>query len=303
MTALAMIEVPDDLPLGLSFDDMTVERWRSIGRSLASAHRAVNWHIGDWWNAGEPYGSRVEDAAKIFPHLSHQTMRNLGSIAGKFDVSRRRYTLDWTLYAEVASLSLPDADRLLDDAERHGWSSRELRDAAVILRPEPRVGRWMQKEEASKVDRPAAIQATYDLLSAAAKQGRPCPNADELLDALSPHGVSSPSTTVALMHVLEDRGQIEVKRYQRSRVVTILATGDSTAEPVGDTSPHWRDRPRDVPTPSQDMIQRAKPSIAAVIFARARARGMSAQDFLAHLVWLGWEVECSLDSRDEARAA
>jgi hypothetical protein len=131
----------------------------------------------------------------------------------------------------------------------------------------------------------------FERLSAAAMAGEVCPTADELQEVT---GVESVSTTVALMHVLEREGRIKVERYQRSRVVEIVSTGHATAAPANQT-PHWREKPRDVPSPTAQAIVARNPAIAQLIFAAAKRKGISAQDYLVDLVLLGWEVESAIE--------
>jgi hypothetical protein len=295
MNELMTMELPSGLGLGPISD---ITEWRETGERLASAHKAVNWLIGDWWNASPKGADRVAEAARIFPHLSHDTMRKFGSVAGKFEVCRRRNTLDWSLYAEAASLPVSDADRLLGEAEENRWTVQALRDRVATCRGRAPLPRWLPTREMPRFDRADAKEAIYDAIAAAASAGEVCPTADDLAEA---SGVGSVSTTVALMHVLEAEQRIDVQRFQRGRIVTIKATGESTAAP-SDTSAHWRDRPRELPTPAPQKVNE-RPTIATEIFARARAKGMSAQDYLAHLVWLGWEVECAIDSANEAAGA
>lgn len=78
----------------------------------------------------------------------------------------------------------------------------------------------------------------YRALFRAARQKQPCPTADMLSEIT---GLCI-STTVYHMRDLERRGMIRVWRYQRSRVVQIVCTGEKTAH-SGDARPHWRDRP------------------------------------------------------------
>lgn len=86
--------------------------------------------------------------------------------------------------------------------------------------------------------KPDADQIIMGALTSAAEQGAYCPTADDLSDMIDSNAVS---TTVAIIHRLERRGLVKVERYQRSRRVTIVETGCSTAEPAN-KAPHWRVR-------------------------------------------------------------
>jgi hypothetical protein len=105
------------------------------------------------------------------------------------------------------------------------------------------------------------------------------------------------------MHVLEDEGRIEVRRYQKSRTVIIKETGQQTAEPR-DQTPHWRELARDTPAPSVEAVKQRAPTIAQEIFSEAKRLNKAPQQYLIDLVLLGWEVEiCRRDSSDILAAA
>ena len=130
-------------------------------------------------------------------------------------------------------------------------------------------------------------QKVYMALVDAAEACEPCPNADDLRALLDFDSVSG---TVQIIQRLEAKGLIEVQRFQRSRRVRIVATDKWTARPVN-IAPHWRDRPREMPTPAQHTIRQREPSIAKQIETWAAERRISFSDALADLVFVGWEVE------------
>lgn len=270
------------LPDGQSFED-----WEETGRNLASANKVLNWWIGDWWAAGtHRYGARAQAAAQNIFGREFQSLVNMASVSRSFESNRRRLALSWSHHAEVASLSPAKADDLLDRAEREGWSTRDLRAEAIASRES--TSRWFEpKSPPTRFDREQAKEAIFQCLSEAADKGEICPTADDLAEV---SGVASISTTVALMHSLEDECRIKVDRFQKSRQVTIVQTGRTTAEPR-DKTPHWRELTKDTPAPSVEAIKQRAPSIAQEIFAEARARGKAPQDYLTDLVLLGWEVE------------
>lgn len=295
--ALVVSEEPDlslDLPKGQSFDD-----WVETGRQLASANKVLNWWIGDWWAAGNHrYGARAAVAAQGIFGRGFQSLANMASVCRAFSTSRRREHLSFSHHEAVAVLKPDQADKLLDRAERENLSVHALRAEVILLR-DSHTPRWFEAKPPTRYDRDKAKEAVFDRLSLAAESGEICPTADELAEVA---GVESVSTTVALMHILESEGRIKVDRFQKSRQVTIVATGQATAEP-NDRTPHWRQIARDVPAPSVQAINDREPTIANLIWAAARKKGYSAQDYLAELVLLGWEVECARDdslSRSES---
>jgi hypothetical protein len=71
-----------------------------------------------------------------------------------------------------------------------------------------------------------AERITYQLINHAAETGRPCPvNIDIEVAA----GFNSSSMGPKLVRKLESRGLIRVSRFQRFRLVEIVATGKQTA--------------------------------------------------------------------------
>src|SRR3546814_19759806 len=87
-----------------------------------------------------------------------------------------------------------------------------------------------------------------------------------------------------------EKGLIKVDRFQRSRRVYIVATDKWTPMPLN-TAPHWRNRPQQVPSPSLQAVRERRPDIAAQLITRASQLGKPAVEFLADLVFVGWEVE------------
>lgn len=127
----------------------------------------------------------------------------------------------------------------------------------------------------------------FRALWSAAEREEPCPTVDDLRDLLD---FSSCSGTVQIVQRLEEKGLIEVQRFQRTRQVCIVATGKCTARPIN-TAPHWRDRPKETPSPSIAIVRERKPNLAGEIMAWAGSRNVAYADALADLVFVGWEVE------------
>lgn len=127
----------------------------------------------------------------------------------------------------------------------------------------------------------------FDALNAAAEAALPAPRNDDLMGMV---GCSSDSTPPHTIRRLEEKGLIAVARYQRTRQICIIATGKCTAMPMS-TAPHWRDRPRDVPTPAVAAVRSRQPDLAAQIMTWAASRSIPICDALADLVFVGWQVE------------
>ena len=128
---------------------------------------------------------------------------------------------------------------------------------------------------------------TYDAIKLSAQNCEPCPRADDLVEIT---GCQSVSTTVKFVQSLEAKGFIKIERYQRSRRVYVVELDMWTALPLN-RSPHWRDRPRQLPAPSITTIRQRKTDVADEISKWAINRGVAMCDALADLVFVGWEVE------------
>lgn len=121
-------------------------------------------------------------------------------------------------------------------------------------------------------------------LSEAAESGVRCPSNEDLADLCGFSTIASPPGVLARLQTM---GFIRVRIAQKGRQVTIMATGKSTA-PMTNPAPHWRDRPRDVPTPSIDKLRQQRPDDVSCILREAQRAGRAPADFLADLVWRGW---------------
>jgi hypothetical protein len=120
----------DWLPTGLAMaDGLPFVEWQKMGATLATMELGVNWWIGDWLNYGErQYGEKYTQAITETGRRA-QTLMNLAWVASRVEISRRREIVSWSVHAEVAKLDPAEQDRILDQAEAHGWSVRETREA------------------------------------------------------------------------------------------------------------------------------------------------------------------------------
>ena len=153
------------IPPALSFDD-----WERAGRRIADLVDSSGWWLGDWLVFGrEHYPDRYQRAIRAVG-LSYQTLRNYAWVAGRFEFGRRRAALTFQHHAEIASLSCDVQERLLDQAERHAWTTKQLRTALRAERdgdappsgppariprialPQDRVDVWRQAAESLGLD-------------------------------------------------------------------------------------------------------------------------------------------------------
>jgi hypothetical protein len=119
-----------DLPAGLTFT-----QWEAEGRRLSFSSHALQWFIGDWWNAGERFGEeqRAETAKRLFG-LEYGTVRNYGSVAGRVPVSLRSDIVPFSHYREVASLPAETAQDLINRAVEQSLTVQALRREVQALK-------------------------------------------------------------------------------------------------------------------------------------------------------------------------
>lgn len=121
----------------------------------------------------------------------------------------------------------------------------------------------------------------------AAERGLPKPSTDDLAELC---GVSNGGSIPDMTRRLEAMGLITRTVFQRGSQICITKSGKCTALP-SNTSPHWRDRPRDTPSVSIETIKNRQPVIATEIMCWANSRGTALCDAIADLVYVGWQVE------------
>ncbi len=109
---------------GLSYDD-----WYEVGRGLSRVGGAVNWWIGDWINYGEKrWGQTYAQALELFgEQYEYKTLADMASIARRVKFPIRIGNLSWAHHKEVAKLDEDAQVALLDAADRHRLSVRDLR--------------------------------------------------------------------------------------------------------------------------------------------------------------------------------
>lgn len=112
----------------LSFaDGIAFNEWREIGENLERIADSSLWWVADWAAYGDrwyrkDYGPALEEI------WARKSLQNLASVARQVETSRRREGLSFGHHACVAAYSPDEQDDWLDDAERQGWTVRELRE-------------------------------------------------------------------------------------------------------------------------------------------------------------------------------
>jgi hypothetical protein len=119
----------DTLVLGVDLrPGLSQQGWRSMLLRWSRLEKIAPWRIGDlvFYGAGE-YGAKYDDMAEL-TGLEYSTLTNYASVAGRFEIYRRRENLSFGHHAEVAYLgSDVEQDEWLDRAEREGLSVKQLR--------------------------------------------------------------------------------------------------------------------------------------------------------------------------------
>jgi hypothetical protein len=110
-------------------DELSFEEWEEAGRFLGRLGNACAWAIGDWVLHGQyaGYGAKYETALEQ-TGFEYGTLRNYASVAGRFELSRRRDKLSFGHHQAVASLGEREQEAWLDRTEEYGWSREELRE-------------------------------------------------------------------------------------------------------------------------------------------------------------------------------
>lgn len=128
---LAHIETRCTLsPTGMQLpDDLSFDEWVEVGRKLSLLGKAHQWWVGDWLHYGEHKWGEKYAQAMDETGWAYQTLRDAAWVSGRFELSRRRDNLSWSHHREVAALDPPEAEELLEAAERGGWTRNELRQA------------------------------------------------------------------------------------------------------------------------------------------------------------------------------
>jgi hypothetical protein len=108
---------------------LTYEGWLEIGSALGDVARCSGWMIGDWILHGQASYGRKYALALDVTGLDYKSLRNYASLAGRFELSRRRDTLSIGHHEAVASLPVDKQEYWLDRAERDGMSRQQLRHA------------------------------------------------------------------------------------------------------------------------------------------------------------------------------
>ncbi len=103
-----------------------VNEWKGPLQFALWCQRAGPWWIGDLLNAGEDrFGESFSQMCE--GAVSAEMLNRYASVARRVPIENRVASLSWSAHASVARLPLDLQKRLLQEADRRGWTSEELR--------------------------------------------------------------------------------------------------------------------------------------------------------------------------------
>ena len=126
--------------------DVTFDQWVDVGRPILNAAAMSPWYIGDWllyaeqrWATNETGDeitaerARIRRAVASVANVDLESLRSYRWVAGNIEPGRRRAGVSWSHHQQVAALDPVVADGLLEQAEREGWSKRDLAAAVKTV--------------------------------------------------------------------------------------------------------------------------------------------------------------------------
>jgi hypothetical protein len=106
-----------------------ITEWKGPLQFALWCQRAGPWWIGDLLNSGEDrFGESFSQMCEGM--VSAEMLNRYASVARRVPIENRVASLSWSAHAVVARLPANLQRRMLQDAERHGWTSDELRAKA-----------------------------------------------------------------------------------------------------------------------------------------------------------------------------
>jgi hypothetical protein len=138
-----------NLPENLSEAD-----WKQAGAFLVQVDQARQWWLGDWWNSckwGEGQSACVEIG------VDYQTARNCGTVAGVFELSRRRDKLSFSHHAETCAIEDPAMQDKLLDWCLSGEKRKTVRELREKVQAFLAMKDWHESEKSRRFDAESGI--------------------------------------------------------------------------------------------------------------------------------------------------
>jgi len=112
-----------------------LNEWKGPLQFALWCQRAGPWWVGDLLNAGEDrFGESFSQMCE--GAVSAEMLNRYASVARRVPIENRVASLSWSAHAVVARLPVDQQKRLLQEAERRGWTTDELRaKARAVMQP------------------------------------------------------------------------------------------------------------------------------------------------------------------------
>lgn len=150
-------EFPDGVhgtPTGLAFTgDLPFDQWEVLLNRLYTMNGAIQWMLGDALNYGNArYGEKYSQALES-TKLTYSALANFSWVARSVPPENRNANLSWTHHRIVSKLDLEEQKKVLDEAERKGWSVDTLTE---VVRGTP----ITEKQISENVSVPVGLSTT-----------------------------------------------------------------------------------------------------------------------------------------------
>ena len=147
-TALAL---PDDTPY---------PHWLSVGRSLASQKRNIDWLIGDWIAFGRTHFPEQIELAIADLADDPNSIKRIERTTATFPPHLRQPSLTFDHHAHVADMPVQEALPLLQHAAQEKMTARALRIEAMLRKVE--IGQNLPRDDDPDHDHLLALSRAWN---------------------------------------------------------------------------------------------------------------------------------------------
>lgn len=122
-----IVSRPDGLEITA---ELSFNEWKRLGERLLETTDRALWSLGDWRAYGRRFEKDYHDAIDAIDASSRQVTASR-RVAESFGLERRRDQLSFEMHEIVVALPEAEQENWLDEAERQGWSRRQMQFAFV----------------------------------------------------------------------------------------------------------------------------------------------------------------------------
>lgn len=126
-------------------DDTPYPHWLSVGRSLASQKRNIDWLIGDWIAFGRTHFPEQIELALADLADDPNRIKRIERTTATFPPHLRQPSLTFDHHAHVADMPVQEALPLLQHAAQEKMTARALRIEAMLRKVE--IGQILPRED------------------------------------------------------------------------------------------------------------------------------------------------------------